>query len=223
MYIVRCVAAQRRNGNAQLQGAYEFKARDRTPGTRAWSAGRRSAHGDRRLQPVLVWRARRGGERIARWLLTILVVVLAFAIWRRFGSATLINRPTIVPSFRLTDLIFWGTIAFAWTGPEAASFMGGEIRNPQRCAAPGHRVADSGSGNCHDPGDCRKCRRMALALVPPADEVNPALAAFKVAGHDHRAVTGRCDNLFRRPRPRATPRSSLIKWRTNPCRFLPEG
>ncbi len=135
MYIVRCVAAQRRNGNAQLQGAYEFKARDRTPGTRAWSAGRRSAHGDRRLQPVLVWRARRGGERIARWLLTILVVVLAFAIWRRFGSATLINRQTIVPSFRLTDLIFWGTIAFAWTGPEAASFMGGEIRNPQRCAA----------------------------------------------------------------------------------------
>jgi len=72
------------------------------------------------------------GGAVARWVLTILVVALAFSIWRRFGSATPINRQTIVPSFHLTDLIFWGTIAFAWTGPEAASFMGGEIRDPRR-------------------------------------------------------------------------------------------
>jgi len=34
--------------------------------------------------------------------------------------------------FRLADMVFWATIAFAWTGPEAASFMGGEIRDPRR-------------------------------------------------------------------------------------------
>ncbi len=72
------------------------------------------------------------GGAVARWVLTIVVVVLASSIWWRFGSATPINRQSIVPSFHLTDLIFWGTIAFAWTGPEAASFMGGEIRDPQR-------------------------------------------------------------------------------------------
>jgi len=69
---------------------------------------------------------------IARWLETIVLVVLGLAIWRRFGMATPITRQTIVPGLRLTDTVFWATIAFAWTGPEAASFMGGEIRDPRR-------------------------------------------------------------------------------------------
>jgi amino acid transporter len=69
---------------------------------------------------------------VARWLGTILLVVLGLAIWWRFGSATPINRHTIVPGFHLADLFFLATVAFAWTGPEAASFMGGEIRDPQR-------------------------------------------------------------------------------------------
>ena len=69
---------------------------------------------------------------VARWLGTILLVVLGLAIWRRFGSATPINRHTVVPGFHLADVFFLATVAFAWTGPEAASFMGGEIRDPQR-------------------------------------------------------------------------------------------
>ncbi len=69
---------------------------------------------------------------IARWLETLVLVVLGLAIWRRFGMATPITRQTIVPGLRLTDTVFWATIAFAWTGPEAASFMGGEIRDPRR-------------------------------------------------------------------------------------------
>jgi glutamate:GABA antiporter len=69
---------------------------------------------------------------LARWVGTLLLVVLAFASWWRFGSATSINRHTIVPEFRLADVIFWTTLAFCWTGPEAASFMGGEIREARR-------------------------------------------------------------------------------------------
>ncbi|HJX19707.1 MAG TPA: APC family permease, partial [Steroidobacteraceae bacterium] len=69
---------------------------------------------------------------VARWLGTILLVVLGLALWWRFGSATPINRHTIVPGFHLADVFFLATVAFAWTGPEAASFMGGEIRDPQR-------------------------------------------------------------------------------------------
>ena len=69
---------------------------------------------------------------VARWLGTILLVLLGLAIWWRFGSATPINRHTIVPGFHLADVFFLATVAFAWTGPEAASFMGGEIRDPQR-------------------------------------------------------------------------------------------
>jgi glutamate:GABA antiporter len=69
---------------------------------------------------------------VARWLGTLLLVLLALGSWWRFGSATPINHRTIVPEFRLADVIFWTTIAFCWTGPEAAAFMRGEIRDPRR-------------------------------------------------------------------------------------------
>jgi len=69
---------------------------------------------------------------VARWLGTILLVVLALASWWRFGPATAINRHTIVPGFRLADVAFWATIAFAWIGLEGISLMGGEIREPRR-------------------------------------------------------------------------------------------
>ncbi len=69
---------------------------------------------------------------VARWLGAALLVVLAVSSWWRFGSATVFDRHTLAPSFRLSDVIFWSTLAFCWTGPEAASFMTGEIRDPQR-------------------------------------------------------------------------------------------
>lgn len=69
---------------------------------------------------------------LARWLGLLLLVALAAASWWRFGAATRIDRHSIVPSFRLADVIFWSTLAFCWTGPEAASFMGAEIREPRR-------------------------------------------------------------------------------------------
>lgn len=69
---------------------------------------------------------------VARWVGTLLLVTLALGSWWRFGSATPINRHTLVPTFRLADVIFWTTLAFCWTGPEAASFMRSEIRDARR-------------------------------------------------------------------------------------------
>lgn len=69
---------------------------------------------------------------VARWAGTLLLVLLALGSWWRFGSATPINQRTIVPQFRLADVIFWTTLAFCWTGPEAAAFMRGEIRDARR-------------------------------------------------------------------------------------------
>jgi glutamate:GABA antiporter len=71
---------------------------------------------------------------IARWVGTVLLVGFALASCWRFGPATDINWHTLVPAFRLSDVIFWTALAFAWTGPEAISFMGGEIRDPRRTA-----------------------------------------------------------------------------------------
>jgi amino acid transporter len=69
---------------------------------------------------------------ISRWLAGLVLALLGAATWLKFGPATPFSRAGLVPSLHLTDLIFWATIAFAWTGPEAASFMGGEIGDPQR-------------------------------------------------------------------------------------------
>jgi glutamate:GABA antiporter len=69
---------------------------------------------------------------VARWLGTALLVGLALASCWRYGPATAINAHSIAPTFRLSDVIFWSTLAFCWTGPEAASFMGSEIRDPRR-------------------------------------------------------------------------------------------
>lgn len=69
---------------------------------------------------------------ISRWLAGLVLGLLGVAMWLKFGSATAFTRAGLVPSLRLPDLVFWSTIAFAWTGPEAASFMGGEIKNSQR-------------------------------------------------------------------------------------------
>ena len=68
----------------------------------------------------------------ARCLATLLLLVLGVSAWRLFGSATPVTAASLRPGFTLDDLIFWAAIAFAFAGPESASLMGGEIRNPRR-------------------------------------------------------------------------------------------
>ena len=69
---------------------------------------------------------------ISRWLAGLILACLGAALWFTSGSATTFSGSGIAPSLHLTDLIFWSTIAFAWTGPEAASFMGDEIKDSRR-------------------------------------------------------------------------------------------
>ncbi len=69
---------------------------------------------------------------ISRWTVTLLLLAVGLIAWWKFGPATPISAATVHPAFALKDVIFWSVIAFAWTGPEAISFMGGEVRNPRR-------------------------------------------------------------------------------------------
>ncbi|MBV9027352.1 MAG: APC family permease [Candidatus Eremiobacteraeota bacterium] len=78
---------------------------------------------------------------IARWSATLLLVVLGIFAALRFGSATPITHATIRPEVHLKDVIFWSVIAFAWTGPESVSFMGGEIKNAARNVPVGLAIA----------------------------------------------------------------------------------
>lgn len=67
-----------------------------------------------------------------RWTATLVLIALGIVAWWKFGPAMPMNAHTIRPAFDLKNAIFWSVIAFAFTGPEAISFVGGEIRNPRR-------------------------------------------------------------------------------------------
>ncbi len=69
---------------------------------------------------------------ISRWLTTLILIAIGLMAWISLGSATTLTWESLWPGFRLRDLLFWSAIAFAWTGPEAASLMGGEVVDSQR-------------------------------------------------------------------------------------------
>ena len=68
----------------------------------------------------------------SRWSVTLVLIGLGVFAWHKFGMATPVNAATVRPGLSVTDLIFWSTIAFAWTGPEAISFMAGEVKQARR-------------------------------------------------------------------------------------------
>jgi amino acid transporter len=69
---------------------------------------------------------------IAGWVAAMLLMALGAVAWSRFGSATVMNAPALMPSMHLKDIIFWSTIAFAFGGVESGSTMGEEIEDARR-------------------------------------------------------------------------------------------
>src|ERR1700735_959112 len=68
---------------------------------------------------------------IGTWLPIAILFVIAAMAWRRFGSATSFTLTTMTPHMHFRDVLFLSTIIFALGGSEAASFLGGEIKNPR--------------------------------------------------------------------------------------------
>lgn len=82
------------------------------------------------------------GLNIAKWLsnlgaigiwipIAILCLVGAIA-WHKFGSATSFTPISLKPSFQMANFAIWATLMGAFTGAEAGSFMGAEIKNARR-------------------------------------------------------------------------------------------
>ncbi len=69
---------------------------------------------------------------IGTWIPATMLIVMGSVAWSRFGSATAIERSTVLPTMDLKNVFFWSTVAFAFGGVEAASTMGSEIRNARR-------------------------------------------------------------------------------------------
>jgi len=69
---------------------------------------------------------------LAGWLPIALLIVFGFYSWITNGSATPITARSLLPSTGFKDVIFWSTMAFAFSGVENASTMGDEIVDARR-------------------------------------------------------------------------------------------
>ncbi len=78
---------------------------------------------------------------LSRWVVTLALIALGVIALVKFGSATPITAATMRPEASLKNAIFWSVIAFAWTGPEAISFIAGEVRQPRRSVPLGLAIA----------------------------------------------------------------------------------
>ena len=69
---------------------------------------------------------------IGAWLPVCLLIVLGGLAWWRFGLATSFTPATMKPSLNLGNITIWGTLLYAFSGAESASFMGDEIKDARR-------------------------------------------------------------------------------------------
>jgi glutamate:GABA antiporter len=77
------------------------------------------------------WLQNAGG--IANWLVGAMVLCGGAVAWFRFGAATHISGPALLPDFRsAATLASFATIALAYSGLELGPILGGEIKNPRR-------------------------------------------------------------------------------------------
>ncbi|MBV8530202.1 MAG: APC family permease, partial [Candidatus Eremiobacteraeota bacterium] len=113
---------------------------------------------------------------LARWVATLLLVALGGLAWWKFGPATHITAATMRPGLQIKDLIFWSVIAFAWTGPEAMPFMGGEIKHPRRTIPVGLAMAAPAIAVIYIVGTLA----VLAALLPRA--VNPSSGVVQAIG-----------------------------------------
>jgi amino acid transporter len=116
------------------------------------------------------WLTNVGG--FARWIATLLLIGLGALAWWHFGSATPLTPATLRLGFSLKDLIFWSVIAFAWTGPEAASFMGGEIENPSRSVPVGLAIAAPAIAIIYIAGT------LSLLVAAPPHDINSSVGVM---------------------------------------------
>jgi glutamate:GABA antiporter len=69
---------------------------------------------------------------LAMWIPAGMVVGMGLIAYHRFGSATAFTIQSMTPSTRISDVIFWSVLIYAFAGCETASLMGDEIKNARR-------------------------------------------------------------------------------------------
>jgi glutamate:GABA antiporter len=111
------------------------------------------------------WLQNVGG--VATWVVGALVLCGGILAWHRFGAATSITIPDLMPNFRsLPALASFATIALAYSGLELGPILGGEIKNPRRTIARALLIACVAIGILYIAGTA------ALFMALPAQQIN---------------------------------------------------
>ena len=66
------------------------------------------------------------------WIPIALLCAVAVVAWMKFGSATSFHASSMKPGLSLGMMGVWATLLYAFSGAEAASFMGDEIKDARR-------------------------------------------------------------------------------------------
>ncbi|MGO9862664.1 MAG: APC family permease [Terriglobales bacterium] len=103
---------------------------------------------------------------LGMWLPAMIVMVMGFYAWHRFGAATSFTRASLIPGSHLKDMVFWATLAFAFAGCETGSLIAGEIKNSRRTLPRALLVAGVIVAFCYIMGT------VCVLLAVPSAEVN---------------------------------------------------
>jgi glutamate:GABA antiporter len=104
---------------------------------------------------------------VATWIVGALVLCGGALAWHKFGAATPITVPALLPNSRsLPTFASFATIALAYSGLELGPILGGEIRNPRRTIARALLIACVAIGILYIAGTS------ALFMALPARQIN---------------------------------------------------
>ena len=100
------------------------------------------------------------------WLPVAVLALLAVLSWFSHGSASEFTSASMAPSFELKHMLFWASLAFAFSGCETASFMSEEIKEPRRTIPRALVVSGAVVASCYILGT------IAVLVILPAGEVD---------------------------------------------------
>jgi len=104
---------------------------------------------------------------VATWMVGALLLCGGVLARHRFGAATPITVPALLPNFRsLATFASFATIALAYSGLELGPILGGEIKNPRRTIARALLIACVAIGVLYIAGTA------ALFMALPAEQIN---------------------------------------------------
>jgi amino acid transporter len=104
---------------------------------------------------------------VATWMVGALLLCGGVLAWHRFGAATPITVPTLLPNLgSLATFASFATIALAYSGLELGPILGGEIKNPRSTIARALLIACVAIGVLYIAGTA------ALFMALPARQIN---------------------------------------------------